>query len=48
MPFMTDSIEINQHYGGVYSLKCLASVDVVGGLKGICEAKEVVWHLSCG
>ena len=45
-PFSIDTTEINQHYGGAYQLRSLESVDVVGGLKKNCPAKEIAWLLS--
>lgn len=45
-PFSIDAVEIHRHYGDRYRLDCIASVDVAGGLKGICAAKENVWLLS--
>ena len=47
-PFSISTIEINQHYGDVYHLRPLESVDVTGGLKGKCAAKENAWLLSNG
>ena len=41
-PFSIDATEINQHYAGVYDFRCIDSVDVAGGLKGIYAAKENV------
>jgi thiopurine S-methyltransferase len=44
-PFSIDVDEVKQHYEVRYDLTLLASVDVVGGLKGKCSATEHVWHL---
>ena len=44
-PFSIDHEEVARHYGGAYDLKLLASVEVAGGLKGKCPAKENVWLL---
>jgi thiopurine S-methyltransferase len=44
-PFSISDEEVQKHYGDAYSLKCLASTEVAGGLKGKCPAKEHVWHL---
>jgi thiopurine S-methyltransferase len=45
-PFSITDHEVNRHYQGSYDLTLLASVDVVGGLKGKCQAKENVWLLK--
>jgi thiopurine S-methyltransferase len=42
-PFSVTDEEVHRHYEDVYDLTLLASVDVVGGLKGKCPAKEKVW-----
>lgn len=47
-PFSVSSEEVNQHYRGCYDVAPLASVDVPGGLKGQCVAKENVWLLKNG
>ena len=44
-PFSIDHVEVQRLYGGTYDLKPLASVEVAGGLKGKCPAKENVWLL---
>ena len=44
-PFSIDHEEVARQYGSTYELKLLASVDVAGGLKGKCPAKETVWLL---
>ncbi|HET8722394.1 MAG TPA: thiopurine S-methyltransferase [Nitrospira sp.] len=44
-PFSIDHEEVARYYGGTYDLKLLASVEVAGGLKGKCPAKEHVWLL---
>ena len=44
-PFSISNEEVARHYSGTYDLKLLASVDVAGGLKGKCPAKENVWWL---
>lgn len=45
-PFSVESDELHRLYGGSYRLTRLESVDVPGGLKGKCPAKENVWLLS--
>ena len=44
-PFSIDAEEVEQHYGDAYKLSSITTVDVEGGLKGICPAKENVWLL---
>lgn len=44
-PFSISNEEVTRYYSGTYDLKLLASVDVAGGLKGKCSAKENVWLL---
>lgn len=45
-PFSISDMEVRQHYGNHYSLTCLDTQTVNGGLKGICNAVEKVWLLS--
>ena len=45
-PFSVSNEEVNRLYQNSYDLILLASVDVVGGLKGKCAAKENVWLLK--
>ena len=45
-PFSVDGEEVHRHYRGDYDLSLLASVDIPGGLKGKCPAKETVWLLK--
>ena len=45
-PFSIPDAEVNTQYAGQYTLTHLESADVVGGLKGICAAKENVWLLA--
>ena len=45
-PFSVSETEVHRHYQDSYDLTALASVDVVGGLKGKCPAKENVWLLK--
>jgi len=45
-PFSVTDKEVCRHYQESYYLTALASVDVVGGLKGKCPAKENVWLLK--
>jgi thiopurine S-methyltransferase len=44
-PFSIDSTEVSQHYSDAYHLSIIESVDVTGGLKGICAAREHAWLL---
>jgi thiopurine S-methyltransferase len=44
-PFSVGSEEVNEHYRESYALSLVASVDVAGGLKGKCAAKENAWLL---
>lgn len=44
-PFSVGNGEVDRHYGREFDLRLLASVDVPGGLKGKCSAKENVWLL---
>jgi len=44
-PFAISNEEVDRHYGREYDLRLLASLDVAGGLKGKCSAKENVWLL---
>ena len=45
-PFSLNSDEVNRHYKGAYSLECIESLSVLGGLKGLCAATEHVWLLK--
>ncbi len=45
-PFSVTGAEVHRHYDSDYQLRCLASPDVAGGLKGVCPATETVWLLS--
>jgi thiopurine S-methyltransferase len=45
-PFSVDGGEVARLYDGLYDLKALGSVVVVGGLKGICPASEEIWLLT--
>jgi thiopurine S-methyltransferase len=45
-PFSINSEEVNQHYRDSYDLTLMASINVPGGLKGKCAAKENVWLLK--
>ena len=45
-PFSISEAEVKQHYANQYQLTLLDSVDVPGGLKGICAAAEQLWLLS--
>jgi len=45
-PFAISNKELHQHYQDAYDMTLLASEEVVGGLKGKCEAVENVWLLK--
>lgn len=45
-PFSITDSEIYQHYQDTHYLQKLESIEVVGGLKGICAAHEKIWFLS--
>jgi thiopurine S-methyltransferase len=45
-PFSVSNEEVNRLYRDSYALTPLASVEVVGGLKGKCPARENVWLLK--
>lgn len=45
-PFSVNNEEVNQHYSDSYDLSLIESIDIVGGLKGKCAAKENVWLLQ--
>lgn len=45
-PFATNNQEIMQHYQQAYDVHMLASESVAGGLKGQCDATEIVWLLK--
>lgn len=44
-PFSISNEEVELHYKSNYDLSLLVSIDVEGGMKGKCEAKENVWLL---
>ena len=44
-PFSIGNDEVARHYGATFDLRLLASVEVAGGLKGKCPAKEKIWLL---
>ena len=44
-PFSVSNEEVDRHYGREFDLRLLASLDVAGGLKGKCPAKENMWLL---
>lgn len=44
-PFAVPDDEVALHYASHYELRKLASVEVAGGLKGQCAARENVWLL---
>lgn len=45
-PFSVSNEEVKQHYQKNYDVILLKSIDVIGGLKGKCAAKENVWLLK--
>jgi thiopurine S-methyltransferase len=45
-PFSISKEEVAQHYRDSYDLSLIASIDVDGGLKGQCAAKENIWLLQ--
>lgn len=47
-PFSISAEEVDRHYGDVYDVKRQASVEVPGGLKGVCPASEEAWVLQRG
>lgn len=44
-PFSIAAEEIHQHYADNYNVRLLDSIDVAGGLKGVCAATENSWLL---
>lgn len=44
-PFSVTGSEVSEHYGGTYDIEKLDSVEVEGGLKGMCPAMADVWAL---
>ena len=45
-PFSVSNEEVNRLYRDSYDLTPLVNVEVVGGLKGKCPARENVWLLK--
>jgi thiopurine S-methyltransferase len=45
-PFSISNEAVHQYYGDSYDLNLLTSINVPGGLKGKCAAKENVWLLQ--
>lgn len=45
-PFAISNKELNEKYSNTYEMTLLSSQDLVGGLKGKCEAVENVWLLK--
>jgi len=45
-PFSVSNEEVCKHYSDSYDINLIASIDVSGGLKGQCAAKEKVWLLK--
>ena len=44
-PFSITEQEVKQHYSAYYNVTLIESVDVIGGLKGVCKAQEKAWLL---
>ncbi|WP_330937283.1 thiopurine S-methyltransferase [Acetobacter senegalensis] len=45
-PFSVGEEEVRQLYAASYELEILEREDVEGGLKGVCPAVEMIWHLK--
>lgn len=45
-PFSINQCEVQKHYSKNYKLDLVASIDVLGGVRGSCAAKENVWVLK--
>ena len=45
-PFSIDVPEVERLYASAFHLTQRAKTDVPGGLKGICPATEIAWHLN--
>lgn len=45
-PFSVRNTEVEKHYKDYYQMKLLKSIDVPGGLKGVCKATESAWLLA--
>jgi thiopurine S-methyltransferase len=45
-PFSINSEEVKRHYVDSYELKLIKSLDIPGGLKGVCSATEHIWLLK--
>lgn len=45
-PFSVTATEVQTHYAPHYQITQLADLDVPGGLKGICPARELALHLA--
>ncbi len=45
-PFSVTRDEVHRHYAHLFELKHLMSIEVPGGLRGTCPAKESVWLLQ--
>ncbi|KXV55648.1 thiopurine S-methyltransferase [Acetobacter tropicalis] len=45
-PFSVDAEEVRQLYGAFYTFEVLERDVLEGGLKGVCPAEELVWHLT--
>jgi thiopurine S-methyltransferase len=45
-PFSISNTQVNRHYQDCYDVTALASVNLIGGLKGKCAANETVWLLK--
>lgn len=45
-PFCVTFDELSRHYATQYRITTLANLDVPGGLKGVCPAREMALHLT--
>jgi thiopurine S-methyltransferase len=45
-PFSVNHDEVTRHYGDYYTVDLLQRLDIPGGLKGVCAADELVYHLK--
>lgn len=45
-PFAVTTHEVHRHYAPHYQIIPLADLDVPGGLKGVCPARELALHLA--
>ncbi|MCE2574254.1 thiopurine S-methyltransferase [Komagataeibacter sp. FNDCR2] len=45
-PFSVDDAEVRQYYDDMFHLTCIEKPKLVGGLKGVCPASEIVWIME--